>query len=53
MNYTDFLRAVRTYIEQAEKQLDGADLTPDMRPADVPLLYAETLRLLAVVERPR
>ena len=53
MTYTDYLRYVRAYIEQAELQLEGAELTPEMRAADVPVLYAETLRLLAIVERKR
>jgi hypothetical protein len=51
MSYTDFLRGVKHYIEEAERQLDGAELTPEMRPQDVPVLYGETLRLLAIVER--
>jgi hypothetical protein len=51
MNYTQFLRCVVQYIEQAELQLDRAELSEDMPAAEVPLLYAEALRLLAVVER--
>jgi hypothetical protein len=51
MNYTYFLRAVIDYIEQAELQLDGTELSEDMPAEEMPLLYAEALRLLAVVER--
>jgi hypothetical protein len=51
MNYTEFLRGVIGYIEQAELQLEGAELRPDMPAEEVPRLYAEALRLLAVVER--
>jgi hypothetical protein len=51
MNYTEFLRGVIGYIEQAELQLDRAELCPDMPAEEMPLLYAEALRLLAVVER--
>ena len=51
MNYTEFLRGVIGYIEQAELQLEGAELSPEMQAAEVPLLYAEAIRLLAVVER--
>ena len=51
MNYTQFLHCVVQYIEQAELQLDRAELRPDMPAAEVPILYAEAIRLLAVVER--
>ena len=51
MNYTEFLRAVAGYIEQAELQLDRTELQPDMPREEMPLLYAETLRLLSIVER--
>jgi hypothetical protein len=51
LSYTEYLRAVQKYIEQAELQLDGAELSPEQRPADVPLIYAETVRMLAIVER--
>jgi hypothetical protein len=51
MNYTEFLRAVQGYIEQAELQLDRTELRPDMPREEMPLLYAEALRLLAAIER--
>jgi hypothetical protein len=51
VNYTEFLHCVVQYIEQAELQLDRAELCPDMPAEEMPLLYAEALRLLAVVER--
>ena len=51
MNYTQFLRCVIAYIEQAERQLDRAELRPDMPAEEMPVLYAEVIRLLAVVER--
>jgi len=51
MNYTEFLRAVIGYVEQSELQLDGTQLRPDMPADEMPLLYAEAIRLLAVVER--
>jgi hypothetical protein len=51
MNYTQFLRCVIAYIEQAELQLDRAELRQDMPAAEMPVLYAEAIRLLAVVER--
>lgn len=53
MSLVEYLRCVQAYIEQAERQLDGAELSPEQRPEDVPILYAETQRLLAVVERKR
>jgi hypothetical protein len=51
MNYTQFLHCVVQYIEQAELQLEGTQLSPGMPAEEVPRLYAEALRLLAVVER--
>jgi hypothetical protein len=51
MNYTEFLHCVVQYIEQAELQLTGIELRRDMPADEVPRLYAEALRLLAVMER--
>jgi hypothetical protein len=51
VSLTQYLIMVRAYIEQCELQFEGTDLRPEMHESDVPLIYAETVRMLAIVER--
>ncbi len=53
MNIQELLWCVTQYIQESERQLNGAELRPDMPRDEMPLLYAEALQLLAIVERPR